>query len=99
MSTSMPAPAEPLRFLLLTIYIGTVVAVALDGVHRYVLVYLYMKHRNHVHVPKGHFDVLPRVTIQLPMYNENSVAERVIKATCQIDYPLDRLEIQVLDDS
>jgi cellulose synthase/poly-beta-1,6-N-acetylglucosamine synthase-like glycosyltransferase len=33
------------------------------------------------------------------MYNEDTVAERVIKATCQIDYPLDRLEIQVLDDS
>ena len=37
--------------------------------------------------------------MQLPMYNEDQVAERIIRHTCQIDYPLDRLEIQVLDDS
>src|SRR5918999_6605849 len=92
-------PAELFRYLLVTLYVGTLVAVALFGVHRYVLVYLYMKHRNHVHVPKGRFKALPKVTVQLPMYNEDTVAERVIRATCQIDYPLDRLEIQVLDDS
>jgi cellulose synthase/poly-beta-1,6-N-acetylglucosamine synthase-like glycosyltransferase len=43
--------------------------------------------------------VLPKITVQLPMYNEDLVAERIIRASCQIDYPLDRLEIQVLDDS
>ena len=95
----MTDPAELIRYVLVTFYIGTLVAVALYGVHRYVLVYLYMKHRNHVHEPKGRFQVLPKVTVQLPMYNEDTVAERVIRATCQIDYPLDRLEIQVLDDS
>src|SRR5690606_21029096 len=41
----------------------------------------------------------PRVTIQLPMYNEHAVARRLIDATCRIDYPRDRLQIQVLDDS
>src|SRR5688572_15310713 len=95
----MSDPAVLFRYVLLTFYIGTLVAVAFYGLHRYVLVYLYMKHRNHVHVPKGKFAHLPKVTVQLPMYNEDSVAERVIRATCQIDYPLDRLEIQVLDDS
>jgi cellulose synthase/poly-beta-1,6-N-acetylglucosamine synthase-like glycosyltransferase len=64
-----------------------------------VLVYLYVKHRHDGYQPKDMFPQLPRVTVQLPMYNEDTVAERVIKATCQIDYPLDRLEIQVLDDS
>src|SRR5437762_13707753 len=95
----MPEPVQILRYLLLIVYIGTLVAVAVYGFHRYVLVYLYLKHRNHVHQPKCKFTNLPRVTIQLPMYNEDTVAERVIKATCLIDYPLDRLEIQVLDDS
>ena len=97
----MSEPAELFRYLLLTVYIGTLIAVAFYGMHRYVLVYLYMKHRNNVHQPKGVFpkDALPRVTIQLPMFNEDTVAERVIRATCQVDYPLDRLEIQVLDDS
>ena len=42
---------------------------------------------------------LPIVTVQLPIYNELYVAERVIDAACRLDYPADRLEIQVLDDS
>jgi cellulose synthase/poly-beta-1,6-N-acetylglucosamine synthase-like glycosyltransferase len=41
----------------------------------------------------------PRVTIQLPIYNELYVAERLTKSACQIDYPRELLEIQVLDDS
>ncbi len=44
-------------------------------------------------------DVLPKVTVQLPMYNERNVAERVIRAAGALDYPADRLQIQVLDDS
>lgn len=44
-------------------------------------------------------DVLPLVTIQLPMYNEYYVVERLIHAICDIDYPKDKMEIQVLDDS
>ena len=44
-------------------------------------------------------DTLPRVTVQLPMYNEYAVAGRAIDASCALDYPSDRLEIQVLDDS
>jgi len=97
----MSEPVQILRSVLLVVYIGTLVAVALYGFHRYVLVFLYLKHRNHGYQPKAKFPLgnLPRVTIQLPMYNEDSVAERVIKATCLIDYPLDKLEIQVLDDS
>src|ERR1700733_1848820 len=80
-------------------YVSILVGVAIYGFHRYVLVYLYLKHRNHAYVPPGKFEQLPRVTVQLPMYNEDIVAERIIRASCQIDYPLDLLEIQVLDDS
>ena len=42
---------------------------------------------------------LPVVTIQLPLYNEMYVADRLIEAVCRIEYPRERLEIQVLDDS
>ena len=52
----------------------------LYGFHRYVLVYLYLKHRKDVYQPKGKFIALPRITVQLPMYNEDVVAERIIKA-------------------
>ena len=42
---------------------------------------------------------LPRVTIQLPLYNEATVAARLLDAVATIDYPRDLLEVQVLDDS
>ena len=73
--------------------------VSMYGLHRYLLVYLYYRHRKKVPSPKGHFDELPRVTIQLPMYNEHLVARRIIETVCHIDYPKDKLDIQVLDDS
>ncbi|HVT89315.1 MAG TPA: glycosyltransferase [Tepidisphaeraceae bacterium] len=80
-------------------YVAILAGVAIYGFHRYVLVYLYVKYRNHLHVPKNKFEKLPRITVQLPMYNEDVVAERIIKSSCQIDYPRELLEIQVLDDS
>src|SRR5215213_4500388 len=88
-----------LSHVLVASYVVILAMVAFYGFHRYVLVYLYVKHRHDGYLPKGTFDQLPRVTVQLPMYNEDTVAERIIRATCQIDYPLDKLEIQVLDDS
>jgi cellulose synthase/poly-beta-1,6-N-acetylglucosamine synthase-like glycosyltransferase len=81
------------------IYLSILCTIAVYGCHRYVLVYLYLKHRHDGYIPVGRFDALPRVTVQLPMYNEDFVAERIIKAACQIDYPKEKLEIQVLDDS
>ncbi len=90
-----------LSIVLTIVYFGILAVVAMYGVHRYVLVYLYCKHRHNVHKPVKHYadDELPPVTVQLPMYNEDMVAERVIRATCLIEYPRDRFEIQVLDDS
>jgi cellulose synthase/poly-beta-1,6-N-acetylglucosamine synthase-like glycosyltransferase len=49
--------------------------------------------------PARHFDELPRVTVQLPIFNEQFVIDRLIEAVCAMDYPRDKLEIQVLDDS
>jgi cellulose synthase/poly-beta-1,6-N-acetylglucosamine synthase-like glycosyltransferase len=58
-----------------------------------------MKHRDRRPQAGPTLDPLPSVTIQLPLYNEMYVADRLIDAVCRIDYPRDRLEIQVLDDS
>ena len=69
------------------------------GIHRYYLSYLYSKNKNKVPVPKGTFEKLPVVTVQLPVYNEMYVVERLISSVCNIDYPKELLEIQVLDDS
>ncbi len=69
------------------------------GVHRYYLAYLFNKHKNQITKPKRRFKKLPIVTVQLPIYNEMYVVERLISAVCDIDYPKELLEVQVLDDS
>jgi len=83
----------------LATYLAVLLLVCLYGVHRYQLVHLFYKYRRNIPKVRACFRQLPRVTIQLPMYNERAVAERVIDASCRIDYPRDRLQIQVLDDS
>ncbi len=69
------------------------------GFHRYLMVFLFHRHRKHAATVKQRWEELPRVTVQLPVYNEMYVVERVIDAVCAFDYPRDRLDIQVLDDS
>jgi cellulose synthase/poly-beta-1,6-N-acetylglucosamine synthase-like glycosyltransferase len=69
------------------------------GRHRYYLVYEYRKNAERAPGPPPPLGDPPLVTIQLPIYNEMYVAERLIDAVCAMDYPKDRLEIQVLDDS
>jgi len=79
------------------------------GVQCYVLTYLYLKKRKTKiaaqHERMRYFDSItdesayPKVVTQLPMYNEKSVASRVINAVAEMEYPVSRHEIQVLDDS
>ncbi len=69
------------------------------GLHRYIMVFLYHKYQKRAVAPKSRFEELPRVTVQIPAYNEMYVIERVIDAVCAFDYPKDRMDIQVLDDS
>jgi cellulose synthase/poly-beta-1,6-N-acetylglucosamine synthase-like glycosyltransferase len=80
-------------------YFTILIILSIYGIHRYGLVYLYMKNRGKAPKPQGKFEVLPRVTIQLPIYNERYVVERLLEAVTRIEYPRDRLEIQLLDDS
>jgi cellulose synthase/poly-beta-1,6-N-acetylglucosamine synthase-like glycosyltransferase len=89
----------PFDSLLLFAYFFILSILALYGWHRYFLVYQYMKHRDRVPGPPPPIDEWPVVTVQLPIYNEMYVVDRVIDAVCRLDYPRDRLEIQVLDDS
>ncbi|HWY26928.1 MAG TPA: cellulose synthase family protein [Candidatus Angelobacter sp.] len=79
-------------FLVLTI-------LAMYGIHRYALVYHYFKNHKHVPGPPPEVTGWPRVTVQLPIYNERYVIERLVEAVAQFDYPRELLEIQVLDDS
>jgi cellulose synthase/poly-beta-1,6-N-acetylglucosamine synthase-like glycosyltransferase len=81
-------------------YFFVLTILAVYGWHRYYLVYLYMRHKNDVPpMDLPELSPLPRVTIQLPIFNEMYVVDRLVDAVCRIDYPKDLLEIQVLDDS
>jgi cellulose synthase/poly-beta-1,6-N-acetylglucosamine synthase-like glycosyltransferase len=85
---------------LLVPYFAVMIFLAIYGVHRYTMVYLYYKHKkNYNPEPLSHFEELPRVTVQLPIYNEQFVIDRLIEAVCNMQYPADKLEIQLLDDS
>ena len=86
--------------MLLIPYFIVLILLASYGAHRYVLVYLYYKNKkNRTTEPPAHFEDLPRVTVQLPIFNEQFVVERLLDAICRLDYPQEKLDIQVLDDS
>src|SRR5947209_2115935 len=80
-------------------YMSVLIGLSAYGIHRYVIIYLFLKHRRRATVPAGQFEDLPAVTMQLPVFNEVYVVERLLRSVSEIDYPKDRLHIQVLDDS
>jgi cellulose synthase/poly-beta-1,6-N-acetylglucosamine synthase-like glycosyltransferase len=90
---------SPLEFGILGLYFLTLVILAILGFHRYVMVWLYFKHRDGKAEPAPLPGRLPKVTVQLPIFNEMYVVDRLIESVAQIRYPRERLEIQVLDDS
>ncbi len=85
--------------LTLVSYFFVLSVLGIYGWHRYFIVYQYMKYRDRVPGPPPEIEEWPVVTVQLPVYNEMYVVDRLITAVCELDYPKDRLEIQVLDDS
>jgi cellulose synthase/poly-beta-1,6-N-acetylglucosamine synthase-like glycosyltransferase len=80
-------------------YFVVLVILAAYGMHRYHLVYLYFKYRRNVPGTPPVPAEWPKVTIQLPIYNERYVIERLVDAVARFDYPRELLDIQVLDDS
>jgi len=91
---------NPFDAALLLPYFAVMIILAIYGLHRYTLVYIYYKYRkNYNPNPPRHFDDLPLVTVQLPIFNEQFVIDRLIEAVCAMEYPSEKLEIQVLDDS
>src|SRR6187402_2581213 len=85
--------------LTLVAYFFVLSILGIYGWHRYFLIYEYRKNKDRVPGPPPPVDEWPAVTVQLPIYNEMYVTDRVIDAVCKLDYPLEKLQIQVLDDS
>lgn len=98
-----------LQILCLTIFFFLVALPACFGFHMYVLMILANRKRAHIRAEQAaeieryqtetKEEDWPYVTTQLPLYNELSVARRVIEAAAHMDYPRNRHEVQVLDDS
>jgi len=80
-------------------YALVVLGLSAFGIHRYAMVYLFLKNSRNKPQPKSHFAALPAVTVQLPVFNERHVVSRLLDAVAQLDYPRERLQIQLLDDS
>ena len=85
----------------LIIYFGILTVLAIYGVYRVKQVIEFWRYSRFPPKAKDTFaeDILPHITVQLPLFNEMYVVERLVKAVTEIDYPRNRLEIQVLDDS
>ena len=90
--------------MLLPVYYAVLGTLALFGLHRLVLLLVPRVVRSPVEsggraTGDAEDEAPPRVTVQLPIYNERYVAPRLVEAVLDFDYPADRLEIQILDDS
>jgi cellulose synthase/poly-beta-1,6-N-acetylglucosamine synthase-like glycosyltransferase len=93
--------SDTLDALVMGAYFGILLLLAVYGFYRLRVTYLFWRYvRSGPSEPEG-FDEesLPTVTVQLPLFNEMYVAERLINACAALDYPAHLLEIQVLDDS
>jgi cellulose synthase/poly-beta-1,6-N-acetylglucosamine synthase-like glycosyltransferase len=89
--------------IVLIIYFLSLLILFSFGIHGLVMLYYYHKTYK-IDIPAAEIssdnaEDYPLVTIQLPMYNEQYVVERLIQSVCEIEYPKGRMEIQVLDDS
>src|SRR5579863_8060216 len=87
-------------WMVLVPYFSILAILSVFGLHRYDIIRTYFKHKKKaVDHPPVRFEKLPPVTIQLPLYNERYVVERLIDEVTKIEYPAGLLQIQVLDDS
>ncbi|MBX7207444.1 MAG: glycosyltransferase family 2 protein [Verrucomicrobiaceae bacterium] len=83
----------------LTSYVLVFAGLSAFGAHRLKVLFHFWKHRDDPPEPRRRFEVLPRVTVQLPIFNEADVVVRLLDAVSRLDYPRELLQIQVLDDS
>jgi cellulose synthase/poly-beta-1,6-N-acetylglucosamine synthase-like glycosyltransferase len=83
----------------LGLYLATLALLALFGLHRSAMVYLYFRHRSRRVGAALPTQALPRVTVQLPIFNEIHVLDRLLESVARIRYPKELLQIQILDDS
>jgi cellulose synthase/poly-beta-1,6-N-acetylglucosamine synthase-like glycosyltransferase len=84
--------------VILLLYFISLLILFTFGAHGFVMVYHYLRQRK-TQFPRPDLGTFPSVTVQLPIFNEFYVVRRLIDAVCGLDYPKEKLEVQVLDDS
>jgi len=87
------------EWIVIILYALTLGIICLFSLAQFNLSWHYLKSKKSEKHPEHKLVEYPHVTVQLPVYNEKYVIERLIDSVCRLDYPLDKLEIQVLDDS
>src|SRR5438105_13774671 len=80
-------------------YLAVLIGLSAYGVHRYFIIYLFLKNRKRATVPAGRFQQLATVTGQLPIFNDIYVVERLLRSISELDYPRELLPIQVVADA
>jgi len=90
---------ELLKWSWYVAYVLVLIGLSGYGCHRLCIIYLYLRHSWRRPEAKERFEELPTVTVQLPVFNELHVVERLLTSVARLDYPKDKLEIQLLDDS
>lgn len=88
-----------MAYFVLGLYFVVMLLLACFGLHRYQLVYLFARHRKQRPVRPPLPELMPALTVQLPVYNEKYVVERLVRSVVEMDYPRDRFSVQLLDDS
>src|SRR5262245_9054971 len=93
--------SDALDWWIITIYFALLILLAVTGFYRLRMIYQFWRYLEVKPHPQRIFaeDELPRITVQLPLYNEVLVVERLLNYVTRLDYPPHRFEIQVLDDS
>lgn len=87
------------KLLWFTSYILVSVGLSAFGAHKIKILLQYWRHRRNRPQPVAEFAQWPSVTVQLPIFNEVSVVEKLVAMVSAMDYPRDRMQIQILDDS
>ena len=90
---------EFVKTVVLITYFVILSILSIYGAHRLWMLWLYFRHKKDVPQPAGDASYLPMVTVQLAVFNEMNVIERLMDYTVRMDWPKEKLEIQVLDDS
>lgn len=97
------------QYICFLLYITALLALFVYGTNCYMLIFFFWRNRphaleHHAAIKEAYFRQVtpqewPAVTVQLPIYNERYVVERLIRSICRLVYPRSQLEIQILDDS